>query len=268
LLYGLPGIAAIAIAIWMTRIKRFSRHWLVALFFRERLRQWHFQKFLDGSLIEQLIENPAAGAALLDAKWADFLHRAATAEGEMNIFMEESGPGDWFFVPSPYSNDALLKTVFETLRHLRLDYQLVYTAGKRQDRNRGLIAMRDASGILEYFAWFTLFVAVSLSVGQLIVSVIAIIGGFNASGWFQGLAYASTLLGVSSAGVRALRNGLTLPEEDNSYAAYKNRLREIQVRLNHIKPAHWHAIFEYVERESIAELRRFLRMKDRASFLV
>src|SRR5947207_6012457 len=48
LLCGLPGLAAIAIAFWMTRIKRFSRHWLVALFFRERLRQWHFQKFLDG----------------------------------------------------------------------------------------------------------------------------------------------------------------------------------------------------------------------------
>src|ERR1043165_337697 len=66
----LCGVASVVLVL-VNRRKRHRGLWCQAVFCRERLRQWHFQKFLSGPLIEKLIKNTPEYTAELNQRWVE-----------------------------------------------------------------------------------------------------------------------------------------------------------------------------------------------------
>jgi hypothetical protein len=76
------------------------------------------------------------------------------------------------------------------------------------------------------------------------------------------------LLAVVSAASRAYRAGFTLPDELENYDEYYDRLREIEVVFGRVtQPEEKLRQLAQLEAESAAELRRFLQMKLRSTFV-
>lgn len=76
------------------------------------------------------------------------------------------------------------------------------------------------------------------------------------------------LLAVISAASRAYRAGFTLPDESESYEEYCDRVRELKAVFNKLSNENEkRREMEQLEEEAAAELRRFLRMKTRATFV-
>ena len=78
----------------------------------------------------------------------------------------------------------------------------------------------------------------------------------------------SLLLAVLSAASRAYRAGFTLPDESESYEEYCDRVRELKAVFKSLSNDNEKLReLEQLEEETAAELRRFLRMKTRATFV-
>ena len=81
------------------------------------------------------------------------------------------------------------------------------------------------------------------------------------SGW-------ALLLAVMSAASRAYRAGYTLPDESESYEEYRDRIRECKVLFdNATSDQEKFRQLENLEVEAAAELRNFIRMKMRGTFI-
>jgi len=82
------------------------------------------------------------------------------------------------------------------------------------------------------------------------------------------LAGVALLLAVLSAASRAYRAGYTLPDEFESYEEYCDRLREYKVVFESAAADEdKFRQLENLEAEAALELRRFIKMKMRATFI-
>jgi hypothetical protein len=266
------GVVSFALML-IERMMRNRRRWCKAVFFRERLRQWHFQKFLDGELIELLVADPARYESELTRRWNLFHEQFGDGDSMMNRFVRNREK-DLLHKPTQYSDIETEKLVQEAMRILRIEHQLGYGTFKIDpESDQQTLAIREQLTWSEAVAAFSLAGAVMIGALTLLFRMIPGVQaggqllwpGFQIERFLGGVAL---LLTVVSATTRAYRAGNTLPDESESYEEYCGSLREIEVvfdssRSIHEKFRH----LEHLERESAEELRRFLRMKLRATFI-
>lgn len=263
-----------AILMILERARRHRSRWCLAVFCRERLRQWHFQKFLDGQLISLLTTDPAGYDQELSRRWNRLQESLRDGSGMMNEFKSNT-ENDLFHSPSSYSDSELIPLVLESLRTLRIEHQLGYS-------NRKLDLEADNSGLAlqERTSWSETVASSSLA-GAVLISALSVFLPFCRPEWFAPHNAASSLpdlrrifggcalmLAVLSAASRAYRAGFTLPDESESYDEYCDRVRELRSVFKNIPNAESRLQqLERLEEEAAAELRRFLRMKSRATFI-
>ena len=278
------GTSALAVALMIWNVlTQHHRKWRLALFCRERLRQWHFQKFLDGSLIGLLTVNPAEYRTEMDRRWAVVRQVLRSQLGEMERF-EKSGSSDLELLHPrrAYADPQLEADVVEALKILRVRHQIGYGAIKLETPNEGAQFTLDNHQLIsQTFGAVTLVGAVVLAAISFLFAVVLrfslfpawvldvpLASHFDAARWSRLSSGLSLLLAVWSAGARAYEAGFTVLEEKESYQEYRARVTEISHILERasLSKDRWHAL-AMLEEESIAELRRFLRIKRRASFL-
>ena len=267
------GLIAAFLMIW-ERVKRHRFQWCLAVFCRERLRQWHFQKFLDGKLISRVATDPAAYDQELDKRWNYLQESLRDGPGMMNEFKSNT-ENDFFHTPSGYSDSEVVDLVLESLRTLRIEHQLGYS-------NRKLELEVEGTGLAlqERTSWSETVASSSLA-GAVLISALSILLPITRPEWFAAHNFSSSapdlgrilggcalMLAVLSAASRAYRAGCTLPDESESYDEYCDRIREVRLVFKNIPDTKNRLRqLERLEEEAAAELRRFLRMKSRATFI-
>ncbi len=268
------GSVASIILVLLSRVGGHRARWCQAVFHRERLRQWHFQKFLDGRLISLLPDRTVEFQSELDRRWQALRQGFRDGYGTMSVFTYSGSQRDDLFHPvTPYSDPTLLATVLEAMRILRFEHQLGY--GQRKIASEG----EALSLALEEHASFSATVASTTLAGAVAVGALAFFaslieaapslgGNWNIPVAGRVLGGLSLLLAVVSAASRAYRAGFTLPEEIESYQEYRSRIHEFKTVMdNDTSNAAKLRVLEQLETEAVLELRRFLRMKLHATFL-
>lgn len=263
------GLVSVGLVLW-SRFRRHRRLWCQAVFCRERLRQWHFQKFLDGRLIGLLASQSGAYDEELSRRWGELTQNLRDGYGMMKRFLDSaSRSSDLFHELTPYSDPAIAEQVFKALWTLRLEHQLRY--GKRKTAPQGEqagLSLEERKTISETAAIATLALAVLVSGSAFIVAIVGPRLGWETAFITRCLGASALFLAVLSAGSRAYRAGYTVPDESESYEEYCDRIREIEaVFQNATSEEGKLRQLKYLEEESAAELRRFLRMKERATFV-
>ncbi|MBV9762061.1 MAG: hypothetical protein JO340_15970 [Acidobacteriaceae bacterium] len=262
----------------LSRRRQHRRLWCKAVFCRERLRQWHFQKFLDGEFIGLLVDASDRFDVELDKRWANITHNFRDSYGAMKQFLDFDHDSDSFVKVTPYADRAVAQQVINALSALRVQHQLRYAVQRTADEGeeRGL-SLEERRSLSEHVAALALAGAVLVIVSALLVPIVSWIAahGFGHDNWlpkekiltryFEG---AALFLSVLSAGSRAYRAGFTVPDESESYEEYSNRLREI-VAVFDSAPTLLRKMQALKHLEDVAtdELRRFLKMKERATFV-
>ncbi|MFN0078621.1 MAG: hypothetical protein ACKVY0_19345 [Prosthecobacter sp.] len=279
-----PACALIAIIIYrISRHKHWRETWRGALFARERIRQWHFQMFLDGALICQFSNPDTRGEAKLKIKrrWELFKASVIDPVPAMSAFTKNKNkePDPWDHPETPYTDEATAKEVYEALLELRFRHQVQYsekrgakeggeksfgpverdfkTESLAQTTFQSAIVVSAALTALYALLWWKpeLPIEHGLAVGGTMLSALAI------------------LLAILNAGIRVYRIGYTLPFEGESYLHY-------QEKCQHLRD-HWHpptakpkggfsfdtSALRELEVQAHRELRRFLIIKGSASFL-
>jgi len=270
----LCGVASVCIVLW-TRRKRHRVLWCLAVFWRERLRQWHFQKFLDGRLIGLLVSDRAQYDQELDRRWGELQQNFHDGYGMMVEFMRfASRGGDFFHEVSEYADHQIAKLVFDALWTLRFEHQLRYSRRKIEpEGEQAGFSLEERTALSETVASVTLAGAILMSALAFVVSGAHV---FAFSSWLpwepltmtRSLGGTALLLAVISAASRAYRAGFTLPDESESYEEYCDRVRELKAVFKSLSNENEKLReLEQLEEEAAAELRRFLRMKTRATFV-
>jgi hypothetical protein len=265
LVFPAMAIVSVLTIIW-AHMAGLRRVWLVNVFLRERLRQWRHQLLLDGELMDLARSDPAAYHTRIDYKWSQLCADATIGSGKFDTFIAKGGPDQYFFVePKMPRDEVVLSQVIRLQAQLRLDYQLSFGETKLSVGGGGKPGIADITKVADWSATTTLVGAVAVSV-CLFVSELQR-GGHGSHVWF---AAAALGLAVLSLGIRAIRTGLTIPGEQESYEEYMNRcqvLAEVFHRDRHDDAARWRVLRD-LEQSAAAELRRFLRMKSSSRFIV
>ncbi|MBZ5620579.1 MAG: hypothetical protein LAQ69_17915 [Acidobacteriia bacterium] len=269
------GSVTSIILLVLNRIGRYRVRWCQAVFCRERLRQWHFQKFLDGALMSLLPGQPAEFKAEMDRRWNILRQNLRDGYGMMTAFVHHrSGARDLLHHPSRYSDPHVATISWDAMCILRFEHQLGY--GERKIEPQGELvglALEEQARLSESVANLSLFGAV---VAGALAFALSLRQAFPALGvsspsnedYSRILAGSALLLAVISAASRAYRAGYTLPDEIESYGEYRNRVSEIKAVCENVTSAEDRfRQLERLEEEAVAELRRFLKMKMRASFV-
>jgi hypothetical protein len=279
------GVLSVALVI-RNRLRRYRVLWCQAAFCRERLRQWHFQKFLDGELIGSLIARRAEFDRELDRRWGVLQQNLRDGYGMMTEFLHDGAESGDLFPEhkfTPYQDQALAKLVCDALWTLRFEHQLRYSRRKIEPTGE------QAGLALEERTTWSESVASATLAGAVVVSALAFFFSLshlllwaphapspNAAAPWQELHVVATrflgglalLLAVLSAGSRAYRAGFTLPDELESYDEYCDRIRELKAAFTSVATdEHRLRVLKRLEEESASELRRLLRMKMRATFV-
>jgi len=277
---GIEGASvASIILIILNRVKGYNHRWRLALFRRERLRQWHFQKFLDGQLISWLAQKPEEYSAELERRWAVVQQELRSNLGEMERFVRRAGGASELYHPlTRYADSEVEGQALTALRTLRLTHQLSHAGIKLDAPNEGAhLALNDHQLISDTIATSTLSGAILLgavgflfALGDVLSSLgFSIYQGAATTGPSLGwsLAGLSLLLAVWSAGARAYQTGYTVTEEKESYQEYVVRVGEIYTVFAQVSLQDKWRELAALEAEAVSELRRFLRIKGRASFV-
>ncbi len=257
------SVASIILIIW-SRISGHRTRWCQSVFHRERLRQWHFQQFLDGQLVSLLPEQAGEFQQELDRRWQTLLQGFRDGYGAMSAFVNSGlQRDDLFHRMTPYADSSLLTTVLEAMRILRFDHQLGY--GQRKIAPEGdspSLALEEHASLSEIVASTTLTGAIAVGALAFFASLIEVFPSlgahWNISAAGRVLGGLSLLLAVVSAASRAYRVGFTLPDEVESYEEYCFRIRELKTVLDSdTSSAEKHRQLEHLETESILEYDGF-----------
>lgn len=270
----LCGVASIFFILWAWK-KRHRALWCQAVFCRERLRQWHFQKFLDGGFVGLLETDKAQYEAELNRRWGALQQNLKDGYGMMVDFIRNaSRRNDFFHNRCEYTDPRLAKRVFDAMWILRFEHQLRFSQRKVEpEGEQGGLALQERTVFSETLASATLVGAIFVSALALLFSSAHVFAAGSPlwgepSAITRSLAGVALFLAVLSAASRAYRAGYTLPDESESYEEYCDRVRETEVVF--LKAPNDHQKLrelENLEEEAAAELRRFLRIKTRATFV-
>jgi hypothetical protein len=270
----LCGLASVSVMLWSRR-KRHRVLWCLACFWRERLRQWHFQRFLDGRLIGMLANNRAEYDRELGRRWGKLEQNFHDGYGTMVEFMRYASHGSDFYHPlTEYEDPQVREDVLGALWTLRFEHQLRFSRRKIEPEGEQTgFSLEERTELSETVATVSLAGAIVMSALAFFVSGVHL---FASASPFpldpmvitRILGGISLLLAVLSAASRAYRAGFTLPDESESYEEYCDRVRELKAVFENLQyEKDKLREVEQLEEEAAAELRRFLRMKTRATFV-
>jgi hypothetical protein len=272
----LDGGSAVAIVlVFWNRVARHRALWCQAVFCRERLRQWHFQLFLDGELVRRLMSERDQAKGELDKRWGELQQNLRDGYGMMTAFIHHgSHESDIVHKVTPYDDPKVGNLVLDAMWTLRVEHQLRLsqrriepvgeqaglTLDERARFSEAVAVTSFAGAVLVGASGLLLSLYHNLPVlGQLswdFVAVNRIVGG------------SALILAVMSAASRAYRAGYTLPGELDSYKEYADRTREVEAAFRSAESLlERFRQMEKLETEAAAELRRFLRMKMQATFV-
>ena len=271
------SVAALVLILW-NRLGRHRVLWCQAVFCRERLRQWHFQLLLDGQLVGLLPIRPDEFKREVDRRWGVLQQNLRDGYGMMTAFVRHGSRADEFFhQPSKYDDPALAANVLEVLWTLRFEHQLRYGQRKVEpEAEQAGMALKERAGLSESVATFTLAGAVLVGAVGFFIALSQGFPNLNLLSWSpevtqiasRRFAGSALLLAVLSAASRAYRAGYTLPDESESYEEYRDRVREYKAVLKRASTEQEKfRELEHLEAEAALELRRFIRMKMRATFI-
>jgi hypothetical protein len=267
------GVIAVVLVVW-NRVARHRLRWCQAMFFRERLRHWHFQKFLDGQLIDLFFLNRPAYDTELTRRWGQLEQDLIDGRGTLATYVNAAAPAsDFFHGRTPYAHDAHAKLVLEALWRLRVEHQMRFDGRKIDgEGDPGELGLQERTSLSETVATASLAGAVVVTAFSWLLSLagprISLLSGFAPAPVSAALAGVALLLAVISAATRAYRAGFTLPDEPESYEEYRGRLREVREAFQTVEALDdKRRQLEALEAAAIDELRRFVRMKMRATFL-
>ena len=263
-----PAMAILSVVLIVSaHLAGLRRKWLVEVFVRERLRQWRHQLLLDGKLMDLARSNPSSYQREVTDRWSDFCELVRTARGKFHTFIDTPGADQYWFVTASVPHDQEVRSQVLRLQALvRLAYQLDFGEAKVAVGGGGRPGIADITKAAEWGATTTLVGAVVVSVSVFASRVWS--GHHHAVDVW--LAASAVGLAVLSLGIRAVRTGLTIPYEQQSYEEYINRcqvLRESFRRAQGNDNKQWDVLKD-LETSAGQELRRFLRMKWDARFIV
>lgn len=262
------------ILVALLRARRDRARWCQALFMRERLRMWHFQLFLDGSFVSLLSSDPSAFELELTRRWGVLQQHMRDGFGWLTEFRAgRNRKGDIFHEITPYSDKELERQVLEVLWILRIEHQLRFSSRKIEENPEDIgLTLTENTKLSDTVASASFAGAVLVTVAGLIGS--EIIGSFSpgsrlgSESFGRVLAGCALALAVLSAAARAYRAGFTIPEETSSYEEYSTRVRDLAIAIKNSRVDHERFIhLTHFEESAADELRRFLDMKLRATFL-
>jgi hypothetical protein len=270
----LCGLISVCIVLWAWKNRHRAR-WCQAVFCRERLRQWHFQKFLDGRLIELLVGHEDEYGEELDRRWAELKQKLKDGPGWLGKFKRLGGhDDDLFHQLTEYRDRHVAALVFRALGVLRFEHQLQFSQIRlEEDGDWSGPSLKEQSTWSETTASVTFAGAVFVSALAFAVSSLHVFATTPLFPWeplavTRCLGGVALVLAVLSAASRAYRAGYTLPDEYESYEAYCDRVRELKAVFDRVSSDHEKLLqLKLLEEEAAAELRRFLRMKSRATFV-
>jgi hypothetical protein len=187
----------------------------------------------------------------------------------------DSHEGDLLHPVTEYTNQSIANAVFDALWTLRFEHQLGYSRRKIDpDGEAEGLALEERTTLSETVASVSLAGAITMSVLAFLASGAHMVERAAYLPWdhlaiTRCLGGTALLLTVLSAGSRAYRAGFTLPDESESYEEYCDRVRESKAVFRHASgfPQKLREL-QRLEQETAAELRRFLRMKRRATFIL
>lgn len=254
------GLTAIVLAAgpWFGRVRG---RWLVSRFVTEQLRLWQFQSLLDGEYAALAARAPADFEQDRARRFARLESQLVGAEGAMNSLVD-SESSDLHFRVTPCPDTPLADELTRAYQDLRIFKQLAYFKLKKEQ-------LADADEWTEGLAKYSLFTALLLSLGQVLLAAT----GAEAGGpW--GVVAASAMAGalamaVLSAGVRVYRAATAVAQQREHYESKWVRLVALQAEFGAAAtPVQRLAVMQRFELVELEELRQFLRLMRRSSYLL
>jgi hypothetical protein len=245
---------------------------LVNVFVRERLRQWRHQLVLDGDFMALSVTNPQEFSRELHSRWKVFKDRAKVPEARYRSFLNPDKSG-FFFATEICNDEEVRRQVIRAQADMRVEYQIAYAEQKTAPTGGGL-SLHDSTYYLTWLSTATFAFAVLTAFS--LAFVVGFPSWFPVSrNWDIAIGWVAIGLGILSVGARALRTGLTSPDEELSFSQYLGTLRVTQGLFTHFEQEvdkdrrdteEWTEL-RNVETAAIEELRRYLRMKDASRYI-
>lgn len=267
----LAALASLGILLF-ARLRRYRQRWREACFARERIRQWHFESLLDGELVEQRLVGTSEAQERIESSWAEFEEDLRNPLGALGHFTQ-SASTPLFFNATPIADPEIKEQLWKALRRLRFLHQDEYVVMTVSEESAiSAVSMPERAFWAETVGSVALAMAVVIPAVQIIL--VATLGSGEPDS-FRVVAHpvlfgAAVAMAVLSASARAFKAGYTLPEELEAYDEYLARVRE-HLRLFEAEGATDEmrlAAHARLEEESVKELRHFLRMKGKSTFLL
>ena len=237
---------------------------------RERLRHWKYQTFLDGNLVEKIVNNPGQVKDILAPTWLAIEQIVEDIPGARNDYCTRTPRSDrMMFKPTAYKDASIAEEVFGLMEYLRFNYQAQFTRTKLDDDPYDRpMSLREHLHWSEAFAKASLVGAFVLPVVHAVLEMMDLLspGGHGAVLFPAG----AISMAVVSAGVRAYQSGIGVPEEIESYEEYVSQVEALRAQFAGMKrnPNQAVILMRELELEAERELRRFLCIKRTASFLL
>lgn len=253
----------------LTRTMRFKDKWLEACYKRERIRQWRWQTFLNGPTIERFVATDDRSKTEFAGKWEEFLSDFDITNAR--AFKERPAePDRLMFERKAYRDPLIQKEVFKLLLKLRFECQIQYPRGRTEhDEADKRAPLREHHELAETVARVMLLIALILPIVHMgFVSAEMLNNATVSDGLHVTLFVSALWAAVVSALARAYRAGMTMPEEAESYEDYAAKVETLTAIYRRAKSDdERQSLHEELETESERELRRFLVMKGKASFV-
>jgi hypothetical protein len=255
---ALAGTLSFALAVSSTLLGLHSR-WLVNRFATERFRQWKYQQLLDGDFILLSRSDPSEFASELKRRFDSLMFEFSNTQGGMNSFIKAENEG-LYVNPSSCNDAAMLKSITEAYRQLRLDYEVRYFSLKQ----KSLQSLDDWSKSL---AKFTLLSAAALAVSEVVWLMVHVDGGEDRLSWILGAS--AITAAIISAAFRVFRSAMAISEETERFFSKWIRFKILSERfLDDCSPDEALAVMKATEKTCVEELREFLRTFEKADYLL
>jgi len=227
----------------------------------ERIRQWHFQLLLDGSLVAHAKNAPKRFEDERARRWGTLMANAPSAEGALNAFIDAQDLGLAHPVTQGDEGAADDETC-RAYRDLRFSKQQAYFELKREE-----FAMKDEWS--EAVAKWTLFTALLLAGAQLVLFLIGLSGTALSHESGTVMSAAALMLVVVSAATRVYRNAIGVTEQRERYESKFVRLVGLRATFEAAPTMRAkREVMRDVELLEVEEMREFLRPMRKASFLL
>jgi hypothetical protein len=262
---GISATASFDAAVLASRFCPWRRQWLLSRFATERLRQWYFQRLLDGAAVEEAVAGDDMRKKYLDDRSRELSFFIADLRSSVGARMANFQRGgsilDRANEPAQLpGQEDLRRQVLSAYYALRLRHQLDYATHKMSVDDQTFVGQ---SG--EFLCVATDKIAAFTLVGSLLLALLST-SLFLVEA--RRLAAGTLLLALCGVAVRAWRDGLAIGKDQERYADYRCKLEHLSTRWDSVKcDSERLALAREVEDASSDELRSFLRTHESAQFL-